>query len=85
MQHDTVSGHMLLSVATEGTHRTEPPATASKAEVSDNGFSRRTIVKIMEEDRGVHQEPMLAYKNGVEPSVMAAVVQKTAEPSRDQF
>ena len=72
MQYDTVTGHMLLAGATEGTHLAEPPATASKAEVSDDGFSPPTIVKIMEEDRGVHQEP----KNGVEPSVMAAVVQK---------
>ena len=43
-QQDTVSGHMLLSVATESTHLEEPPATDSKAEVPDNGFSPHLIV-----------------------------------------
>ena len=90
VQHDTVSDHMLLSVATECTHLEEPPATDSKAEVSDNGCSPpityetlrdTTIVQIMEVDSYVHQEPTLASKTCVEPSVMAAVVPKTAEPS----
>ena len=90
VQHDTVSGHMLLAGATEGTHLAEPPAAASNADMSDNVFSPpityetlhdTTIVKIKEEDSDVHPEPMLASNTGVEPSVMAAVVQNTTEPS----
>jgi hypothetical protein len=39
------------------------------------------IIKIMEVNSNVHQEPTLASKTCVGPSVMAAVVPKTAEPS----
>jgi len=91
VQHDVVSGHMLLAVATEGTHLEEPPATASKPEVSDNDVSPpityktlhdTRIVKNLAVDSDVHQEPTMASKNCVEPSFMAAVVPKIAEPSR---
>ena len=90
VQHDTVSHHMLLAVATEGTHLEEPLTAASKPEVSDNGVSPpityetlrdTTIVKNLAVDSNVHQEPTLASKNCVEPSFTAAVVPKIAEPS----
>ena len=55
VQHDTVSGHMLLAVATEGNHLEEPPATDSKAEVSDNGFSPHLIV----DSNGIFNENMV--------------------------
>ncbi len=38
VQHDTVSGHMLLSVATECTHLKEPPATDSKQKCQTMAF-----------------------------------------------
>ena len=62
--------------------------------MSDKGYSPpityetlrdTTIVKNLEVHSDVHLEPTLASKNGVEPSVMAAVVPKTAEPSALQW
>jgi hypothetical protein len=39
VQQDTVPGHILEGVATEGTNLNETSVTASKAAESDNGFS----------------------------------------------
>ena len=93
VQHDTVSGHMLLGVATEGIHLKKPLVTASKTVESDNDCSPpityenlgdTTIATNLEANSNLQQEPTLASKNCVEPSFTAAVVPKLAEPSASQ-